>query len=95
LKAFDQVWSSVARTSDGEAVLSDLKPLVFRVYDDATAQPAGAYKKHQRHQQTERGFQRDLCRSFHGPAIINGSTHSRQSHPERSLKYPSHPLINS
>jgi hypothetical protein len=37
MKDFEQVWSSVGKLRDGEAVLPDLKPLVLRVHLDATA----------------------------------------------------------
>jgi hypothetical protein len=39
MKGFDQIWSSVARTRGGEAVLPALKTLLFRVHDDATTSP--------------------------------------------------------
>lgn len=34
MKGFEQLWSSVARARDGEAVSPDLKPLLCRVHDD-------------------------------------------------------------
>jgi hypothetical protein len=39
MKGFEQVWSSVARTRGGEAVLPELRPLVLRVHNDATTSP--------------------------------------------------------
>lgn len=39
MKDFEQVWSSVARLRNGEAVLPDLKPMLLRVHNDATAVP--------------------------------------------------------
>jgi hypothetical protein len=39
MKDFEQVWSSVARTRGGEAVLPELKPLVLRVHNDVATSP--------------------------------------------------------
>jgi hypothetical protein len=39
MKGFEQVWSSVARTRDGEAVSPDLKLLVLRVHNDVATSP--------------------------------------------------------
>jgi hypothetical protein len=39
VKAFEQVWDSVARTRDGEVASPDLKPLVLHVHNDVTTSP--------------------------------------------------------
>jgi hypothetical protein len=39
MKGFEQLWTAVAKTHDGEPVLPDLKPLLRRVYDDVLTSP--------------------------------------------------------
>ena len=39
MKGFEQVWSSAAKTRNGEAVSPELKPLLLRVYSDVTHHP--------------------------------------------------------
>jgi hypothetical protein len=39
MKGFDQLWASVARARDGEAVSPDLKPLLCRVHVDVLTSP--------------------------------------------------------
>jgi hypothetical protein len=39
MKGFEQLWTSVAKTRDGELVSPDLKPLLYRVHDDVLTSP--------------------------------------------------------
>ena len=39
MKGFEQLWTSVAKTRDGEPVSPELKPLLHRVYDDVLTSP--------------------------------------------------------
>jgi hypothetical protein len=40
LEGFQQIWTSIARTRDGEPVSPELRPLLQSVYDDLLASPA-------------------------------------------------------
>jgi hypothetical protein len=39
VKGFEQLWTAVAKTRDGEPVSPELKPLLRRVYDDVLTSP--------------------------------------------------------
>jgi hypothetical protein len=39
MKGFEQLWTSVAKTRDGEPVFPELKPLLRRVYEDVLTNP--------------------------------------------------------
>jgi len=39
MKGFERVWSSVAKTRDGEAVFQRLKPFLLHVHRDVTTNP--------------------------------------------------------
>ena len=47
MKGFEALWTSVARTRDGEPVSSELRPLLRRVYEDVLTSPVNpAVLKH-------------------------------------------------
>ena len=39
MKGFEQLWTAVAKTRDGQPVSPELKPLLHRVYDDVLTSP--------------------------------------------------------
>ena len=39
MKGFPQLWTSIAKTRDGQPVSPELRPLLQRVYDDLSASP--------------------------------------------------------
>jgi hypothetical protein len=39
VKGFEQLWTSIAKTRDGEPVSPELRPLLRRVYDDVLTSP--------------------------------------------------------
>lgn len=41
MKGFEQLWTAVAKTRDGEPVSPELKPLLRRVYDDVVTTSVG------------------------------------------------------